>query len=66
MSEEINNQEAMEVSELLQIRRDKLDELRGLGIDPFGKNMNAPIWRVTFSGNMTGCPRKNWRRSTSR
>ncbi|MCK8489490.1 lysine--tRNA ligase [Paenibacillus sp. MBLB2552] len=36
MSEEINNQEAMEVSELLQIRRDKLDELRGLGIDPFG------------------------------
>ncbi|MUG88449.1 lysine--tRNA ligase [Paenibacillus timonensis] len=37
MSEEINNQEAMEVSELLQIRRDKLDELRGLGIDPFGK-----------------------------
>lgn len=37
MSEEINNQEAMEVSELLQIRRDKLDELRGLGVDPFGK-----------------------------
>ncbi|NBD28048.1 lysine--tRNA ligase [Paenibacillus glycinis] len=25
-----------ELSELLQIRRDKLDELRGLGIDPFG------------------------------
>ncbi|WP_189000134.1 lysine--tRNA ligase [Paenibacillus nasutitermitis] len=25
-----------EISELLQIRRDKLDELRGLGIDPFG------------------------------
>lgn len=37
MSEELNNQEAVEVSELLQIRRDKLDELRGLGIDPFGK-----------------------------
>lgn len=26
-----------EISELLQIRRDKLDELRGLGIDPFGQ-----------------------------
>nr|WP_183604198.1 lysine--tRNA ligase [Paenibacillus phyllosphaerae] len=25
-----------ELSELLQIRRDKLDELRGLGVDPFG------------------------------
>lgn len=37
MSEELNNQETVEVSELLQIRRDKLDELRGLGIDPFGK-----------------------------
>ncbi|MDU4695679.1 MULTISPECIES: lysine--tRNA ligase [Paenibacillus] len=37
MSEEINNQETLEVSELLQIRRDKLDELRGLGVDPFGK-----------------------------
>jgi len=30
------NQEA-EVSELLQIRRNKLDELRALGIDPFGQ-----------------------------
>ncbi|MNO87270.1 Lysine--tRNA ligase [compost metagenome] len=37
MSEEHNNQEVVEVSELLKIRRDKLDELRGLGIDPFGK-----------------------------
>ncbi|MGG6312096.1 lysine--tRNA ligase [Paenibacillus macerans] len=37
MSEENNNQEIVEISELLQIRRDKLDELRGLGIDPFGK-----------------------------
>lgn len=37
MSEEINNQEVVEVSELLQIRREKLDELRGLGIDPFGQ-----------------------------
>ncbi|MNX07511.1 Lysine--tRNA ligase [compost metagenome] len=36
MSEEISNQE-VEVSELLQIRRDKLDELRALGIDPFGQ-----------------------------
>ncbi|WP_017815503.1 MULTISPECIES: lysine--tRNA ligase [Paenibacillus] len=26
-----------ELNELLQVRRDKLDELRGLGIDPFGK-----------------------------
>ncbi|AWB42844.1 lysine--tRNA ligase [Paenibacillus sp. CAA11] len=36
MSEQTTNQE-LEVSELLQIRRDKLDELRGLGVDPFGK-----------------------------
>lgn len=36
MSEENTNQE-VEVSELLQIRRDKLDELRALGIDPFGQ-----------------------------
>ena len=28
--------DTMELSELLQIRRNKLDELRGLGIDPFG------------------------------
>lgn len=26
----------LELNELLQIRRDKLDELRGMGIDPFG------------------------------
>jgi len=37
VSEEQNNQEVVEVSELLRIRREKLDELRGLGIDPFGK-----------------------------
>ena len=30
-----NNEQ--ELSELLQIRRDKLDELRGLGVDPFGR-----------------------------
>ncbi|MBP2002736.1 lysyl-tRNA synthetase class 2 [Paenibacillus shirakamiensis] len=36
MSEENTNQE-VEVSELLQVRRDKLDELRGMGIDPFGQ-----------------------------
>ncbi|RCX14948.1 lysyl-tRNA synthetase class II [Fontibacillus phaseoli] len=36
MSEEQNNQEIVEISELLQVRRDKLDELRGLGVDPFG------------------------------
>ncbi|USB33338.1 lysine--tRNA ligase [Paenibacillus sp. YPG26] len=39
MSEEISNQE-VEVSELLQIRRDKLDELRALGIDPFGQKFD--------------------------
>lgn len=27
----------LELNELLQIRRNKLDELRGMGIDPFGK-----------------------------
>lgn len=39
MTEEINNTDKTEneLSELLQIRRAKLDELRGLGIDPFGK-----------------------------
>lgn len=31
-----NGTQEQELSELLQIRRDKLDELRGLGIDPFG------------------------------
>ncbi|MFE9279196.1 lysine--tRNA ligase [Paenibacillus glucanolyticus] len=37
MTEGINNQEQeQELSELLQIRRNKLDELRKLGIDPFG------------------------------
>ncbi|NUU59505.1 lysine--tRNA ligase [Paenibacillus agri] len=47
MTEELNNDEIQEneLSELLQIRRAKLDELRGLGIDPFGKkyerNANA-------------------------
>lgn len=33
--EEMDNEN--EISELLQIRREKLDELRGLGIDPFGQ-----------------------------
>jgi lysyl-tRNA synthetase, class II len=39
MTEEMNNadNQEKELSELLQIRRAKLDELRGLGIDPFGK-----------------------------
>jgi lysyl-tRNA synthetase class 2 len=39
MSQEHNQpdqEQEIEVSELLQIRRDKLDELRSLGIDPFG------------------------------
>jgi lysyl-tRNA synthetase class 2 len=30
------SQELLELNELLQIRRKKLDELRGMGIDPFG------------------------------
>lgn len=34
MSDTVQEQE---LSELLQIRRDKLDELRNLGVDPFGK-----------------------------
>ncbi|MEK4460299.1 MULTISPECIES: lysine--tRNA ligase [unclassified Paenibacillus] len=41
MSDETTNQETQEnreeLSELLQIRRAKLDELRALGIDPFGR-----------------------------
>ncbi|WP_226002653.1 lysine--tRNA ligase [Paenibacillus sp. BJ-4] len=41
MSDETINQESQEnreeLSELLQIRRAKLDELRSLGIDPFGR-----------------------------
>ncbi|WP_340020694.1 lysine--tRNA ligase [Paenibacillus sp. FSL K6-1096] len=39
MTEELNNVETTEneLSELLKIRRGKLDELRALGIDPFGK-----------------------------
>jgi lysyl-tRNA synthetase class 2 len=34
LSEEV---EVVELHDLLQIRRQKLDELRGMGIDPFGK-----------------------------
>ncbi len=37
MSQDNQGQDTQELSELLQIRRDKLDQLRGLGIDPFGK-----------------------------
>lgn len=33
----IQDTDKEELSELLQIRRDKLDELRGLGVDPFGQ-----------------------------
>lgn len=41
MSEEVNNHEQeTELSEMLQIRRGKLDELRNMGIDPFGKKYN--------------------------
>ena len=39
MSEEIVNQEN-DLSEMLQIRHNKLDELRGMGLDPFGKKYN--------------------------
>ena len=34
--EQVNQTETASLSELLQIRRGKLDELRALGIDPFG------------------------------
>ncbi|KAA9003631.1 lysine--tRNA ligase [Paenibacillus spiritus] len=40
MNEQMNNSQVQpeeELSELLRIRRGKLDELRALGIDPFGK-----------------------------
>jgi len=38
LEQDNNTQEnAQELSELLQIRRDKLDSLRELGVDPFGK-----------------------------
>lgn len=37
MVEGIEGNELNELNELLQIRRNKLDELRALGIDPFGK-----------------------------
>ncbi|SFM31277.1 lysyl-tRNA synthetase, class II [Paenibacillus sp. 1_12] len=33
--------EEQEFNELLQIRRNKLDELRGLGVDPFGQKYNV-------------------------
>ncbi|MFC3342302.1 lysine--tRNA ligase [Paenibacillus abyssi] len=36
-NQEHQEQQEQELSELLKIRRDKLDELRGLGIDPFGQ-----------------------------
>ncbi|MBA9087532.1 lysyl-tRNA synthetase class 2 [Fontibacillus solani] len=49
MSEELNNQEVVEVSELLKIRREKLDELRGLGIDPFGNKYT----RTHMAGDIT-------------
>jgi lysyl-tRNA synthetase class 2 len=38
--EHVDQMEAKELSELLQIRRNKLDELRALGIDPFGTKFN--------------------------
>ncbi|WP_199624100.1 lysine--tRNA ligase [Paenibacillus alkalitolerans] len=47
MSETVQEQE---LSELLQIRRDKLDELRELGIDPFGKKFE----RTHQAGELVG------------
>lgn len=35
-----NDDQAIELNELLTIRREKLDELRELGIDPFGQKYN--------------------------
>jgi lysyl-tRNA synthetase class 2 len=40
MMEHTEQAESAELSELLQIRRNKLDELRGLGIDPFGEKFH--------------------------
>ena len=37
MEQDNNQVQEQELSELLQIRRDKLDTLRDLGVDPFGK-----------------------------
>ncbi|ANE45962.1 lysyl-tRNA synthetase [Paenibacillus swuensis] len=37
MTEHVNDNQETELNELLVIRRNKLDELRGLGIDPFGQ-----------------------------
>jgi lysyl-tRNA synthetase class 2 len=38
--EHVEQSETAELSELLQIRRNKLDELKALGIDPFGTKFN--------------------------
>lgn len=38
--EHVEQPDTAELSELLQIRRNKLDELRALGIDPFGTKFN--------------------------
>lgn len=43
-----NNTESAELSELLQIRRNKLDELRDLGVDPFG----SKFVRTTQAGDI--------------
>ena len=56
-----------ELSELLQIRRDKLDELRGLGIDPFGGKYRTHASSQAHSGRVyEDKPRKSWRASTSK
>lgn len=62
MTEEMNTVETTEkeLSELLQIRRAKLDELRALGIDPFGKNMTAQQVPGTFWLSMTDKQKRNW------
>lgn len=35
-----NDEETIELNEMLQLRRQKLDELRNLGVDPFGQKYN--------------------------
>jgi lysyl-tRNA synthetase class 2 len=45
---ERTEQQETEVSELLQIRRDKLDALRELGVDPFGKRYE----RTHYAGDL--------------
>ncbi len=52
----------LELNELLKIRRNKLDELRGMGIDPFGQKFERLIMRVTSSKLMRTRRKKSLKR----